>query len=171
MLLILMGAIFGRPAQNALAQMPAGVAHADAEQSTTLSVSINGTSWQLSRQDLHAMPQTSVTVHNVHRDRDETYSGVAVSDLLARCGLPFTKDSEKVIYHSYLRAKGTDGYFVIFSGSEIESAVHKGNVIVAVQQDGEDLKTEGQFKLVATEDKRPARWVRNLLALTLTTAN
>jgi hypothetical protein len=45
--------------------------------------------------------------------------------------------------------------------------MHAGDVIVALTLDGKPLTEDGAFKLVSTEDKRPARWVRNLMALTL----
>ena len=145
--------------------------HAATERSTMLTLSIGGGSWQLSSIALAALPQTSVTVHNAHGNTDETYMGVAVGDLLAHFGLSFTKPNEKQIYHSYLRAQGTDRYFVLLSGAEVESTMHNGNVIVALQRNGKALEDDGLFKLVVTEDKRPARWVRSLTSLTLVTVN
>ncbi len=42
-----------------------------------------------------------------------------------------------------------------------------GDVIVADSQDGQKLAKDGAFKMVSTEEKRPARWVRNLSQITV----
>jgi hypothetical protein len=43
--------------------------------------------------------------------------------------------------------------------------VHDGTVLVADSKDGKTMATTGPFQLVATGEKRPARWVRNLVAI------
>ncbi len=80
-------------------------------------------------------------------------------------------NQEQRLFHSYLRAQGTDNYFVLYSGTEVESGLHKGNVLVALRLNGQPLTTDGRFKLVSTEDTRPARWVRNLTLLDFITVN
>ena len=115
----------------------------------------------MSLADLKALPQSSVTVHNAHSDKDERYSGVKLTDLLAKAGAKPGKGT----LHSYLTATGTDGYWVLYSGEEISELVHTGTVIVAVAQDGQPLSADGEFKLISTEDKKPERWVRNLQAI------
>ena len=144
-------------------------AHGPVERSTSLSVTANGKTISFSLQDLAGFPQRTVTVHNGHSNVDEQYAGVAVSDLLARFGVTLLNGGAKAVYHSYLRATGIDGYFVLLSDSEVESAMHTGDVIVATAQDGKPLGTDGAFKLVSSEDKRPARWVRNLKYITMVT--
>ena len=42
--------------------------------------------------------------------------------------------------------------------------------IVAVSVDGHGLGADGQLKLVSSEDKEPQRWVRNLTAITVRSA-
>lgn len=145
--------------------------HPAAPVSDMLTLSLNGRSLQLSPADLAAMPQTSVTVHNGHSKSNEQYTGVALADLLARNGLALAPGNEQRFFHSYLRAQGTDFYFVLYSGTEIISALHRGNVLVALRLNGQPLAAEGRFKLVSTEDTHPARWVRNLNSLTLVTVN
>lgn len=149
------------------APMPEAHAHAPALPSTTLSVTVAGKQTSFSPADLQSMPQHTVTVHNGHSNVDEVYTGVAVSDLLARFGISMQGHGDRRIYHSYLKAEGSDHYFVLYSTSELEPAVHTGDVIVALMVDGKPLGADGAFKLVATEDKLPARWVRNVTALTL----
>jgi hypothetical protein len=116
------------------------------------------------------MPQQTVIVHNEHTKVDEKYMGVAVSDLLAKAGFVADKTTQKKMLHSYLRAEGTDKYWVLYSATEVEGSEHNGDVIVATWMDGKGLGADGNFKLVSTEDKKPQRWVRNLTAITLKTA-
>ncbi len=142
-----------------------------AERSTTLTLTVGGVSKQLSARDLSAMPQSHVLVHNAHTNRDETYTGVALYDLLSASGFPLTKETQSMYLRSYLRAQGTDFYFVIYSASEVAPDLNNSSVLVATQMDRHDLGREGLFKLISTGDKRPARWVRNLVSLSLVTLN
>jgi hypothetical protein len=146
-----------------------GHAHLPAAPSTSLALSIDGKVTTLSVADLQAMPQKTLTVHNEHTKKDETYTGVSLPALLAKYGAPFDKAGEKKIFHSYLRVEGTDHYFVLYSGSEVQSEIHNAEVLVALSIDGKPLGEDGQIKLVASGDKRPARWVRNLSGITLVT--
>ncbi len=137
--------------------------------STTLMVTAGGKTTTLTVADLQGMPQRTVTVHNAHSKVDETYAGVAVSDLLAKQGVTAEGAGAKRVYRSYVKAEGTDGYWVLYSASEVEGAVHKGEVIVALTADGKALGEDGRLKLVSTEEMKPARWVRNLKGLSFVT--
>jgi hypothetical protein len=54
----------------------------------------------------------------------------------------------------------------------MDPAFHPGTVLVADSLNGQLLDAKsGPFKLVVSEDKRPARCVRNLTALELKTAH
>ena len=117
------------------------------------------------------MPQSTVTVHNAHTGRDETYTGVALSSLFDAAGLPFNKDTQRTYLRSYVRAQGTDFYFVLYSAAEMESELNSARALVAISMDGHDLGDDGEFKLVSSAEKRPARWVRNLISLSVVTLN
>lgn len=145
--------------------------HAKAPLSTGLTLDVNGKAVTLSVAELQALPQTKVTVHNPHTNMDETYTGVKLDELLAKYGAALDKTSQKRILHSYLRTEGTDHYFVLYSAVEIEGAIHNGDVIVATGMDGKGLGEDGAIKLVASEDKKPMRWVRNLTKITLVTVD
>ena len=142
-------------------------AHKPSEVSTSLTVTVSGKSLSFSMADLKGMPQRTVTVRNGHSNTDEQYSGVLLSDLLGKLGVSLLQDGAKKVYHSYVRATGSDGYSVLYSASEVEGGMHAGDVLVATMQDGKALGADGQFKLVSSEDKRPARWVRNLKSIAM----
>ena len=69
-----------------------------------------------------------------------------------------------------MKAAGTDQYWVLYSGIEIDGTAHAGQVIVATRLGGKPMADDGAFKLVSSEDSKPQRWVRNLTALTLVKA-
>jgi hypothetical protein len=65
-------------------------------------------------------------------------------------------------------AEATDGYRVVFSLAELDSGIVESEVIVADTMDGAALGgKEGPFRLVAPDEKRPARWVRMLKSITV----
>ena len=121
--------------------------------------------------DLKALPHTSVTFHNPHTNADETYSGVRLADLLRKIGAPLGPDLHGTALANYVIGTGSDGYKAVLALGEVDSSFHPGEVIVADTMDGKPLDAHnGPLKLVVTEDKRPARAVRNLVSIELKSA-
>jgi len=143
---------------------------ATAPPSTSLTLTVDGKATTLSVAELQAMPQKTVTVHNEHAKADETYTGVLLGDLLARYGFPVDKTTQRKMLRSYLVAEGTDKYWVLYSVTEVEGSEHSGEVIVATSMGGKPLGADGQLKLVDSGDKKPQRWVRNLTAIIVKSA-
>ncbi|HWZ52175.1 MAG TPA: hypothetical protein VNW54_12000 [Granulicella sp.] len=157
------------PAQMS-SQMPGmGEAHKEAVRSTALAVTVAGKTQTFPAAEIAAMPHETVSVMNAHLKKTESYSGVPLTALLERMGLPFTKANEHTLMHSYWIAEGTDGYQVVLSAYEAIPAVHMDSVLVADASDGKPLEKDGALKLVISGDKRPQRWVQNLKSLTLKT--
>jgi hypothetical protein len=122
--------------------------------------------------DLQSMPRTTVTIHNAHTDADETYTGVRLSDILAPLGVPLGKDLRGSALALCVLATGSDDYHVVVALAEIDPAFHPGEVLVADTMNGKPIPAEtGPFRLVVTEDKRPARAVRNLVSIELKSVN
>ncbi len=136
-----------------------------APQSTSLTLTVDGKATTFSVADLNAMPLKTVKVHNEHIKADESYTGVALGDVLAKAGFVASKTTQREMLRSYVQAEGTDKYWVIYSLTEIEPSEHEGDVIVATGMNGGGLGADGQLKLVSSEDKKPQRWVRNLTAI------
>jgi hypothetical protein len=141
-----------------------------AAMSTSLTVTVNGKPTKFSVVELKAMPQKTVKVHNEHTNVDETYSGVELADVLAKCGFVVGKTAHQEITRGYIKAEGTDKYWTIYSAIEVEPSEHSGDVIVATSINGKSLGADGALKLISTDDKKPQRWVRNLTAIALRTA-
>jgi hypothetical protein len=129
----------------------------------TLKIAFGGKSATWTVATLAALPHVTVTVHNEHTKADETYSGVPLIALLTPLGVsdkPRGKD-----LRLYVVAEGSDLYEVVYSIGEITPDVSSSTVIVADTENGHPIASDGPMKLVATGEKRPARWVRNLIAI------
>jgi hypothetical protein len=127
----------------------------------------NGEHVSISAAELQSLPRQTVTVHNPHTKADETYQGVELSLLLERIGAPLGAKLRGKALAIYVVAEGTDRYRAIYSLAEVDPAFHSGTVIVADRENGQPIAKDGPFKMVNTEDKRPARWVRNLASIRL----
>jgi hypothetical protein len=121
--------------------------------------------------DIKTMSHIQAKIHNPHTNVDETYSGVRLSDLLSKLGAPLGKELRGEALGNYVLAVGSDGYEVVLSLGEIDPDLHSGEVLVADIMNGQPLdERSGPFKLIVTEDKRPARCVRNLTTIELKSA-
>lgn len=110
----------------------------------------------------------TVIIHNSHTKVHETYSGVRVSDLLAKVGTPLGNDLRGKALAQYIVATGSDGYQTVLALGEVDPTFHPGEVLVVDTMGGKPLDTHsGPLQLVVTEDKRPARSVRNLVQIEL----
>jgi hypothetical protein len=117
---------------------------------------------------LAALPHQTLTVFNEHAKVNQTYSGVELIELLKPLGVPEKPRGKE--FRLYLVAEGSDGYQVVYSLGEVTPDVHDATVMVADMLDGKPIGAGGPLQLVATREKRPARWVRNLVAIRVSTA-
>lgn len=149
-------------AQNA--PMAAGTDHAKppVPPSRSLNVTFQERTITLKIDDLLALPQVTVHVHNAHRNTDETYTGPLLSDVLAKAGLVSNKETEPLILHSSVIATGTDHYFVLYSAAEVEPTFSRNQVIVAIMKTGLPDTEGGYIQLINTDGAKPARWVHGL---------
>jgi hypothetical protein len=116
--------------------------------------------------DLKAMPHITATFHNAHTNADEIYSGVRLADLLSKVGAPLGPELRGEALTNYIVATGADGYQAVLALAEVDPTFHPGEVLVADAMNGGPLDAHsGPLKLVVTEDKRPARSVRNLTTI------
>jgi hypothetical protein len=114
-----------------------------------------------------ALPHVTVTVHNAHANADETYSGVPLAVLLAKLDAPLGEHLRGKALANCIVASGSDGYSVVLSIAEVDPSIHGGDVLVADMCDGKPLAKSGPFQLIVSEDKRTARWVHNLVSISL----
>jgi hypothetical protein len=142
--------------------------HQASEPSTQLILrGLDGKTVSLTPEDVAALPHKTVSVFNSHTKANESYSGVALADLLAKIGVPHGEEVKGKLFMTAVIAEGTDKYSVLYALAEVDPSIHTGDVIVADTVDGQKLGKEGAFKMVSTEERRPARWVRNLTEISV----
>ena len=131
-----------------------------------LRISGAGTTLVLSATDLKKMPRKTLSVSNPHDQKQETYEGVLLEEILHRAGAPQGERLRGAALASYVVAEAEDGYRVVFSLAELDSGILDSEVLVADTLDGAALPAKvGPFRLVAPHEKRAARWVRMLKSL------
>ncbi len=116
-----------------------------------------------SPEKLASLPHTAITVLNGHTSTTETYTGVPLIALLEPLGFPAQPHGKN--FRMYLVAEGADGYSVVFAMAEVIPSIHDATVVVADSMNGKPLGSNGPLQLVATGEKHPARWVRNLTSI------
>lgn len=145
-----------------------GQANATAIPAGTLQITFGDKSSTWTAATLATLPHTTVTVYNEHAKANQTYAGVPLMDLLVKAGLPASPGGKDLL--KYIVAEGSDGYKMAYSLGEVAPDVHDATVIVADSMGGQPLKDSGPFQIVDTRDKKPARWVHNLVAIRVRTA-
>jgi hypothetical protein len=158
-------------AGGALDQQPAPTEQTHQGNSFQLTPSPGTAPVQITQKELAQLPRKTVTVHNPHTNADEKYEGVELADLLTKYGAPLGKQLRGPALADYVVATGSDGYRAVFSLAEVDPSFHPGTVLVADTMDGKRLDAHtGPFRLVVSEDQRPARGVRNLVSLEVKSA-
>ena len=145
-----------------------GEMHSPATPAGTLKITFGDKSATWTVATLASLPHVTVKVRNEHTKADEIYTGVPLISLLTPLGVhdaPRGKDLRQ-----YVVAAGSDGYEVVYSSGEITPEVNTSTVIVADTENGKPLADDGPLKLIATGEKRPARWVRSLGSIRVLTA-
>jgi DMSO/TMAO reductase YedYZ molybdopterin-dependent catalytic subunit len=117
--------------------------------------------------DLAALPRRELRA----RDRDgaeATFTGVALVDLLRLAGVPLGEKLRGSHMALYLLVEAADGYRVVFALPELDPAFTERVVLLADHRDGQPLSTaEGPLRLVVPDEKRHARWVRQVGSCTV----
>src|SRR5215813_4523477 len=75
----------------------------------------------LSAGDLKNLPRKTVKVVNPHENKEETYEGVSVQELLRRAGVPQHEKLRGAAMTMYVLAEASDGYRVVYALAELDS--------------------------------------------------
>jgi hypothetical protein len=121
--------------------------------------------------DLSAMPHTTVVIRSPSTHKEETYSGVRISDLFMRIGAPLGKELYGVALRTYVVATGRnpgmgDSVDVAFALAEFDTSSKCGAFILADTLNGHPIESDlGPFMLISESDALRIRWVHNLQSL------
>lgn len=145
-----------------------GAVAAQQGQSAIVLEGLDGQKVSLTVEQLRAMPQQSVSLANPHTKTTEAYDGVLLTALLAKVAAPSGDKLRGDEMRDYVEIAGRDGYRAVFALAELDPAFQDNKVLVAVASDGKPLDDkQGPVRVVAPQDKRPARSVRMVTTITV----
>jgi DMSO/TMAO reductase YedYZ molybdopterin-dependent catalytic subunit len=114
---------------------------------------------------LAAMPRTTVQA-GAHGAVPTAWEGVSMLELLRRADAPLDQALRGRPLASFVRVTASDGYQVVFSLAELDSAFGATKVILADRHEGKPLDAkDGPFRLIVPGDSRPARWEHGVISI------
>jgi DMSO/TMAO reductase YedYZ molybdopterin-dependent catalytic subunit len=117
--------------------------------------------------ELATLPRQTLRVRD-HQGRESVFEGVALVELLQRAGVPLGKDLRGDRMVTYVVVGAADGYRVVFALPEIDPAFSDRLIHLADRRDQQPLSAEeGPLRLIVPGEKRQARWVRQVTAVTI----
>jgi hypothetical protein len=119
----------------------------------------------LSRADLEALPHVKVTVSE-HSSTPVNLEGVTLSSVLEKAGVAFGESMKGKRLTNCLLVEAADGYRVVVALPELDPAFTDKQTLLAFLRDGKPLgEKEGPYRIVIPDEKRMARWVRQVTTL------
>lgn len=113
--------------------------------------------------------KTYSQVNLKHKDKEgkeHTYSGVILADILQKAGVTLGENLKGKNLAKVMLAEAIDGYQVAFSLAELDKTYTDKLVILANQVDGKPLSaTEGPYRIIIQNEKKPTRFIRQVTAL------
>jgi DMSO/TMAO reductase YedYZ molybdopterin-dependent catalytic subunit len=117
--------------------------------------------------DLAALPHRTVTAKD-HQGEPASFSGITLIDILTKAGVKFGEDLRGKALSLYIVVKGSDGYQATFAIAELDPGFTDKVVILADRRNGNALSSsEGPLRIVVPDEKRQARWVRNVISISV----
>lgn len=127
-------------------------------------VSERGKSVAFTRADLEALPHLKVTTST--SGTKEMFEGIALQSVLEKAGVTFGESLKGKRLASCLVVEAADNYRVVVALPELDPAFSGKQIVLAFLKDGKPLdQKEGPYRLVIPDEKRMARWVRQVTTL------
>ncbi len=124
----------------------------------------NGKPTVLTRADIEALPHVKVSTSA--SGASATFEGVALEAVLEKAGVEFGSSLKGNRLASCLLAGAADNYRVVIALPELDPAFTDKQVVLAFLKDGKALdEKEGPYRIVIPDEKRMARWVRQVTTL------
>jgi DMSO/TMAO reductase YedYZ molybdopterin-dependent catalytic subunit len=120
---------------------------------------------KLTPQDIAKYPQVEVKAKD-REGKEHTFKGTALATVLDSAGVTLGKNLRGENLAKYVIVTAADNYQVVYSLAEIDPEFAPNTVLLCTHVDGNLLpKGEGPFRLVNPIDKRPARWIREVVSI------
>jgi len=123
------------------------------------------TALDLKKSDLSGYKQIS---HKV-KDRDNKeheFKGVALFELLEKAGVTTGSKLRGENLAKYILIRAADGYEVVYALPEVDPEFTDQIIMLATEKDGQALPNgEGPFRIITPNDKKQARWIREVRSI------
>ncbi len=137
---------------------------------STVALSVGGEverPMKLSAADLAKLPRRTVRAKD-HGGKENAYEGVAIAEILRLAGVPLGDGLRGKNLSLYLIVEASDGYRAVFALPELDPAYTDKVILLVDRKEGKPLSaTEGPLRIVVPDEKRQARWVRQVISLTI----
>ena len=128
------------------------------------------TSRNFTQQGLGSLPRAAATVKE-QSGQQSIYEGVRVGDVLKSLGMEFGHALRGPRLADFLLVEAADGYRVVFALPELDPEFSDRVVLLADRCNGAPIAAkDGPFKIIVSDERRHARWVRNVTRLTVQSA-
>ncbi|MGQ0646986.1 MAG: molybdopterin-dependent oxidoreductase [Gemmatimonadaceae bacterium] len=120
--------------------------------------------------DLRAMPRVNAVATD-HNGGSATYDGVPLAAVLERAGVTFGSQLRGPRVATFVVVDASDGYRAVFAIAELDPAITAKVVLVVDRKNGAPLAPEdGPLRIVVPDEKRPVRWVRQIIGIRVVSA-
>jgi hypothetical protein len=118
----------------------------------------------LARADIEALPRVKVTTSA--SDVSTTFEGAPLGAVLEKAGVGLGETLRGKRMASCLLVEAADGYRVVIALPELDPGFTDKRIVLAFLKNGRPLDgKEGPYRLVIPEEKRMARWARQVTTL------
>jgi hypothetical protein len=95
-----------------------------------------------------------------------THEGVALRDVLIKAGVPMGAALRGKALAQVVLATAADGYQVAYAIAELDPEFNDQVIVIADRRNGQPLLPDsGPLQIIVPQDKRAARWVRQVKTL------
>jgi len=121
----------------------------------------------LARSDIESLPHVQLTIPaSGDSAAPIRYEGVALKSVLEKAGVEFGHSLRGKRMTSCLLVEAADGYRVVIALPEIDPDFNDKQVVLAFSQNGKPLDAkDGPYRIVIPDEKRMARWVKQVTTL------
>lgn len=122
---------------------------------------------KLTAADLAKLPRRTLRA-KAHDGKEATFEGIELGDVLKLAGVKFGEQLRGKDLALFLIVGASDGYHAVFALPELDHAFTDRLIILADRRDGKPLaEKEGPLRIVVPDEKREARWVRQVVTFTI----
>ena len=115
--------------------------------------------------EIAKLPHVSVRAKD-EKSKESVWEGTPLHEVLTVAGVNFGEAIRGAALANYLLVEAADGYRVVFALPEVDPAFSDLIFLLADRRYGQPLgENEGKLRIEVPHEKRHARWVRRVVAM------